>query len=333
MAMNLSLSGRRVIGSLGYLLAVGLPLALAAPQDQSKAKEEPKKPPLYDTKADAQAQVDVATAAAKRDHSRVLVMFGFEGCGWCHRLHALFAQNPEIRKLLHDEYVRVQVDIQAPHAAELLKTCKAALSEEELKKGIGYPFLAVLDGAGKVVTAQRTDPLEEGDHHDPAKVKEFLAKWVAPPTDARPVLDAALAQAAADDKRVFLHFGAPWCGWCHKLDDFLARPEIAAIVNRDYVDVKIDIDRMGNGKGVLAEYRKGDAGGIPWFVILDGKGKVLVTSDGPKGNIGYPAEVHEIEHFLVMLKQTARRIEPAQFEQIETTLRKARADLGLDRGR
>src|SRR5207237_492446 len=77
MAMNVSLSGRRVIGSLGYLLAVGLPLALAGPQDQGKAKsEEPKKPALYDTKADAQAQVEAATAAAKRDHSRVLVMFG-----------------------------------------------------------------------------------------------------------------------------------------------------------------------------------------------------------------------------------------------------------------
>ena len=29
--------------------------------------------------------------------------------------------------------------------------------------------------------------------------------------------------------------------------------------------------------------------GIPWMVILDTDGKELISSDGPKGNIGYPA--------------------------------------------
>ena|SRR5437870_3434819 len=56
------------------------------------------------------------------------------------------------------------------------------------------------------------------------------------------------------------------------------------------------------------------------------------TGDGPKGNIGYPARLHEIDHFIAVLKQTARRIEPAQFDGIEAALRQARTDLGLDRG-
>src|SRR5262249_12968697 len=132
-----------------------------------------KKAALYDPKADAKAQVEAAVAKARHDHTRVLVMFGFEGCGWCHRLHALFEQNPEIRQLLHDKYVLVMVDIQAPHADGLLKECKAALAPEELRKGVGFPFLAVLDDNGKIVTAQRTDPLEEGKGHNPGRVKEF----------------------------------------------------------------------------------------------------------------------------------------------------------------
>jgi thioredoxin-related protein len=333
MTMDMSAYNRRVLWSLGCVLVFGLP-ATALPQDPGKAKADaPKKPALYDPKADARAQIEAASAKAKRNHARVLVMFGFEGCGWCHKLHALFEQNPEIRKLLRDEYVKVLVDIQAPHADVLLKACKEALTREELQKGIGFPFLAVLDGAGKVVTSQRTEPLEEGKGHDPGRVKEFLSRWVAPRADARAILAAALAQAAADNKRVFLHFGAPWCGWCHRLEGFLARAEISALFGRDFLATKIDIDRMVNGKDVLATYRKGEAGGIPWFVILDADGKTQVTSDGPQGNIGYPAQPHEIEHFLTMLKQTARKLEPAHLDRIAAALRQARVDLGLDRGR
>ncbi len=326
--MNVSPPARRLACALGCLLAFGLSAAADPPQDQPAA---PKKAPLYDPSADAKDQVKAAVARAKRDHSRVLVMFGFEGCSWCHRLHALFTQDAAIRKLLLDEYVRVMVDIKAPHADELLKECKAALTKDELEKGVGFPFLAVLDGGGKVVTAQRTEPLEEGKGHNTGRVKEFLAHWVAPRADARAVLEAALARAAQEDKRVFVHFGAPWCGWCHRLEDFLARPDIAALLAPDYLDVKIDIDRMTNGKEVLGTYRTGESGGIPWFAILDTKGKALVTSDGPKGNIGYPGEPHEIEHFIAMLKQTARKLEPAQLDRVEAALRQARVDLGLDR--
>jgi thioredoxin-related protein len=331
--MDISAFNGRVMGSLGCFLLFALGIA-AWPLDPGKVQaDEVKKPALYDPKADARAQIEAASDRAKRDHSRVLVMFGFEGCSWCHKLHALFEQDAEIRKLLHDEYVKVLVDIEAPNAAEVLKECKGALTKDELQKGVGFPFLAVLDGDGKVVTAQRTEPLEEGKGHDPGRVKEFLGRWVAPRADARAILDTALAQAATDDKRVFVHFGAPWCGWCHRLEDFLARPEIAAILSPDYLDTKIDIDRMDHGKELLATYRKGESGGIPWFAILDAKGKTLATSDGPKGNIGYPGEVHEIEHFLAMLKQTSRKMEPGQLDRIEAALRKARVDLGLDRGR
>jgi thioredoxin-related protein len=178
--MDISTYSRRLLWLLGCFLLFGLPAA-ALSQDQGKSKADaPKKPGLYDPKADARVQIETATAKAKRDHSRVLVMFGFEGCSWCHKLHALFEQNPDIRKVLRDKYVLVLVDIQAPHANELLKECKGALAREELQKVVGFPFLAVLDGAGKVVTAQRTEPLEQGKGHDPERVKAFLDRWASP---------------------------------------------------------------------------------------------------------------------------------------------------------
>jgi thioredoxin-related protein len=180
MKMNISAYSQRVFCLLACFLLFGLPPA-ALSQDQGKSKAyEPKKRALYDPKADARVQIEAATAKAKRGHSRVLVMFGFEGCSWCYKLHALFEHDHDIRKLLRDEYIIVLVDIQAPNANELLKECKGALAREELQKGAGFPFLAVLDDGGKVVTAQRTEPLEEGQAHDPARVKAFLGRWVSP---------------------------------------------------------------------------------------------------------------------------------------------------------
>jgi thiol-disulfide isomerase/thioredoxin len=285
--------------------------------DDAKPEAGKARAKIYDPKADANAQVSAAASKARRENKRVLLMFGGDWCGWCHKLHALFQSDGEIRKLLLYEYELVMVDLEAPNAAVLLAECKGDLD------GVGYPFLAVLDADRKVVIRQKTDPLEEGDHHDPKKVKEFLARWVAPPLDAETVLGDGLARADSQGKRVFLHFGAPWCGWCHRLEDFLARDAIAAILDRDYVDVKIDLDRMTRAKDVAKRFRPSDQGGIPWFAILDAKGRVLITSDGPDGNIGYPAEPKEIAHFLDMLRKTAKAIEPGQVDQIGEALRDA----------
>jgi hypothetical protein len=130
---------------------------------------------------------------------------------------------------------------------------------------------------------------------------------------------------------IFLHFGAPWCGWCHRLDDFLANPEVATILGRDYLDVKIDVDRMAHGKEVQARFRPDTKGGIPWFAFLDAKGQTLVTSDGPMGNIGYPAAPQEIDHFLGMLRKSSRRIEPGQIDRLAEMLKQAAQRLNLGR--
>jgi thioredoxin-related protein len=254
-------------------------------------------------------------------------MFGGDWCGWCHKLHGLVTSDRTIARTLGDEYVLVMIDTGSPRADDLIKTCKAALSEEEQKKGIGYPFLAVLDAEGKVVKAQQTDSLEEGDHHNPAKVQEFLNAWKIPPKDAKLVLEEALSHASSDDKRVLLSFGAPWCGWCHRLHDWMAQPEIAAILDRDFVIAQVDVDRMIGGKDVQKNYQPATSAGIPWFAILDAKGKSLATSDGPSGNIGYPAAPQEIKHFLSMVKTQGRRIDDGQLDQLKKSLEDAAVKL------
>jgi len=79
--------------------------------------------------------------------------------------------------------------------------------------------------------------------------------------------------------------------------------EDAAALHKEYVTVKIDIDRMTGGKDVLAAYPKSDKQGIPWFVFLQPDGKELADSMGPKGNIGCPNADEEIDFFMETLKK------------------------------
>ena len=109
---------------------------------QAKPLAPVKRASIYDKSADAKVQVDKAAERAKKNDKRILLMFGGDWCGWCHKLHGLFASNREIARSSSNEYVLVTVDPEAPNAAELLKKCKEALSKDELQKGVGYPFLA-----------------------------------------------------------------------------------------------------------------------------------------------------------------------------------------------
>jgi hypothetical protein len=103
----------------------------------------------------------------------------------------------------------------------------------------------------------------------------------------------------------------------------MAQPEIAAILDRDFVLAQVDIDRMAGGKDVQKRYQPASSGGIPWFAILDVQGKALATSDGAHGNIGYPAKPEEIAHFLAMVKGQARRIDEGQLTQLRQSLEQA----------
>jgi len=52
------------------------------------------------------------------------------------------------------------------------------------------------------------------------------------------------ARGKSENKRVFLHFYAEWCAACKKMEDNTFQdPGVIAVLNKDYVPVKIDVDR------------------------------------------------------------------------------------------
>lgn len=102
------------------------------------------------------------------------------------------------------------------------------------------------------------------------------------------------------------------------LEKFLQKNK--AILDVDFIEVKIDQTEMQNGAEIAKRLRKSRSGGIPWMVILDSQGNELVSSDGPKGNCGYPLQPDEIDHFLHMLRSTSRRMTEQHFVTIRQAL-------------
>ncbi len=273
--------------------------------------------PVYNESADAKKDIAAAVARAGREDKRVLLDFGGNWCGWCTKLHGVFTTNDDVRTVLRNEYEVVYVDIgHGDKNQDVLGTYGVKLQ--------GVPYLAVLDGDNKLVTQQETGALEDGPAHDPKKVTAFLDRWKAQPRDAQQALDAALSQASREDKQVFLRFGAPWCGWCHKLDDVVYQEGVWSALSADFVVLKVDVDRMPHGKDVQTRYQT--AGGIPWFAVLSSDGTAVSKSElAPGQNIGFPTERAEVDHVVKMLTGRHAHMTDAQADAVREAFTKGAA--------
>ena len=167
---NLLLPAKFLSWSLGFAAACLIALPVVA----ADAPNKPTRSPIYDTKADGAAQIAAALATAKREHKHVLLQFGANWCGWCHRLHTLFQTDKDVAAFLKSNFVLVLVDVDKVEG----KPHNTSTNE---KYGnpcrLGLPALVVLDADGKQLTTQDSGQLEKGDHHDPALVLKFLKAW------------------------------------------------------------------------------------------------------------------------------------------------------------
>ncbi|MGO8925820.1 MAG: thioredoxin family protein [Limisphaerales bacterium] len=135
------------------------------------------------------------------------------------------------------------------------------------------------------------------------------------------------AKAAAEQKVIFLHFGASWCGWCKRLDAFLDRPEIKPVVEKYFIPVKLVVQENDKNKalenpGADALLKQlGGPSGLPYSAFLDAKGALIVNSKRQGQNIGYPGQPEEIDWFIQMMKKAAPNMSQDDLKTIETALR------------
>jgi len=287
--------------------ALLVPVALLASASSFSMASAPIQDAPMAEAATARTEFEHALARSAKENRRVLVCWEIGG-GQDRVTGALETAlgKSDVRRKLMYEYDVVRIDAWTPWSGEFALRLGLEHKDAQLP-----PTLSVLDSGGRLLANSRLENWTVSDSGAPlaidgAKLMEFLTQHQAPYLDAAKVRDAAFARAKAENKRVFLHFGAPWCGWCHKLEGWMERPEVAPLLAKQFVDLKIDTDRMTGGADMLKAARTAaglkEEGGIPWFVFYDADGKALANSEGPKGNVGYPYQDDEIAFFVTMLE-------------------------------
>lgn len=199
-------------------------------------------------------------------------------------------------------------------------------SEEFLAKHeIAFPAkddatFTVFSSDGSIVGQTTFSELITEGELDPELLAEFLALHRHPPLpNARQLLEAGLAQAVREDKRVLVQVGGPGCGPCYLLSDYLEKHK--ELMGKDYVHLKLDT-RMPEFAEVYEILSEGESRGVPWMLILDSSGTTLITGDTEEGNIGYPNNPVGIDHFERMLVTTKQRLTDDELSTLLLPLQK-----------
>ena len=104
----------------------------------------------------------------------------------------------------------------------------------------------------------------------------------------------------------------------------MASPNVAPVLAKQFVAVKLDFDR-GTGAKEIQKRFTSEEQGLPWFAFVDpATGRAIATATGPKGNVGFPWEPHEIAHFKTMLETSQHHLSDADIAALVTSLEEFR---------
>jgi thioredoxin 1 len=133
---------------------------------------EPARPntQLYPDPERAPSEIATALAAAKKDHKRVLLVFGGNWCYDCHVLDATF-HSKAIAPLVNDNYHVVHVNV-----GDYDKNLDLA-KKYEIPLDKGVPSLAILDLDAHLVVSQKKGEFESTVKIGPEDVVQFLKQW------------------------------------------------------------------------------------------------------------------------------------------------------------
>jgi ketosteroid isomerase-like protein len=135
--------------------------------------EQPSKlnPGLYNVNANAKKEIAETIAEARKNHKRIILVFGGNWCYDCHVLDTCFHE-PDVAPLVDKNFHVIHVDI----GAEVRKN-EDLIEKYKIPIDKGVPALAVLDSDGTLLYSQQNGEFESARSLDPDDVIAFLNKW------------------------------------------------------------------------------------------------------------------------------------------------------------
>jgi thioredoxin-related protein len=150
-------------------------LAFGFACEKGQARQDAIPITVFDPNRDAAKDIELAKLEARQTGKHILLDVGGNWCIWCRRLDQFFAENEDINRYLHQNFVLVKINFSPDNRNKEVLSKFPSIS--------GYPHLFVLDESGNLLHSQSTADLEDDKSHDRKKVQKFLTKW-APDMDA-----------------------------------------------------------------------------------------------------------------------------------------------------
>ena len=128
---------------------------------------------IYDPSLDGMKQIKEAAASARVSGKHVLIQYGGNWCPWCIKFDGYSKSDPEISKLITDNYIPVKLNYSPENKNDAANVYLGNPTR------FGFPVFIILDGAGKILHIQDSGLLEDGAGYNQKKVTGFLRNWTA----------------------------------------------------------------------------------------------------------------------------------------------------------
>src|SRR5207248_1282642 len=155
----------------------------------------------------------------------------------------------------------------------------------------------------------------------------YLLQHAHNPVDWYPWGEEAFAKARREDKPIFLSVGYSTCHWCHVMaHESFENEEVAAIMNREFVNIKVDREERPDVDRVYMTFVQATTGGGGWpmsvWLTPDLKPFVGGTYFPPEDRYGQPGFKNVLERIAAAWKQDHEKI-AGQGTKIIDALREA----------
>lgn len=133
---------------------------------------------VYNTKADAKADIKEAIELAQQEDKHIFLQIGGNWCPWCIKFHNFIEADSELKTYLDQNYKVVKVNYDRENKQ------KELFEELGFPQRFGFPVFVILNGKGQLIHTQNSAYLEKDKSYDRDVVLGFFKNWT--PTAINP---------------------------------------------------------------------------------------------------------------------------------------------------